>query len=267
MNGEVNDRQVLCDIAKTAFAVVGRLLSRDQLLANELRSPETRSRQIYREECITVEMVTELRERFPGHVEITLFTPLEERRTGADWYWRFEKAGRAIHAHVQAKRVQRTEFGQPDAGGVVDLDRAQLKQLVRGSQTRPSALTELQTWLATYARFDEAAPPCNFSNPQLCSNHQHGAACANYGPSVWIAQAQEMLDVGRARMLVREVVERSLRLDCLLPCIDEPHVNSGPRRKGFIIKKGLNSYQDCISTIDTNAQLRKKFEGALRIVV
>jgi hypothetical protein len=84
MNGEDQGRRVLCHIARTAFGVVDRLLSRDQLLARDLRSSTTGSRQIYREECITVEMVTELLDRFPDHVEITLFTPPEEKRTGAD---------------------------------------------------------------------------------------------------------------------------------------------------------------------------------------
>lgn len=122
MNGECYNRKVLCNIARWAFSVVNRLLERDQLLARELRSATTGSHQIYREECITVEMATELRERFPEHVEITLFTPPEEIRTGADWYWRFEKARGAIHARVQAKRVQRTAFGQADDRGHVDID-------------------------------------------------------------------------------------------------------------------------------------------------
>lgn len=85
--------------------------SRDQRLARELRSSTTGSRQIYREESITVEMLTELRGLFRDLVEITLFTSPEEKRTGADWYWRFEKAGAAIHPRVQAQRAQRTEFG------------------------------------------------------------------------------------------------------------------------------------------------------------
>jgi hypothetical protein len=37
MNGEAANRQVLCDIARSAFGVVNRLLERDQLLAQELR--------------------------------------------------------------------------------------------------------------------------------------------------------------------------------------------------------------------------------------
>lgn len=63
MNGEIYNRKVLCDIAHCAFEVINRLLSRDQLLARETRSATTHSRQIYREECITVEMAATLRER------------------------------------------------------------------------------------------------------------------------------------------------------------------------------------------------------------
>jgi hypothetical protein len=62
MNGDAPNRQVLCDIAHTAFEVVNRILTRDQLLARELRSDTTASRQLYREECITVEMAATLRE-------------------------------------------------------------------------------------------------------------------------------------------------------------------------------------------------------------
>lgn len=151
MNGEDSNRKVLCDIAHCAFEVVNRLLSRDQLLSSELRSTTTGSRQIYREECITVEMVATLHERFPEHVEITLFTPQEETRTGADWYWRFERGDRAIHAHVQAKRVRRAEFGDPDEHGHVEIDRLQLNQLVRATEQERDQLHGLQAWLATYA--------------------------------------------------------------------------------------------------------------------
>lgn len=267
MNGEGRDRQVLCGIARTAFEVVGRLLSRDQLLAGDLRSSTTGSRQIYREECITVEMATELRERFPDHVEITLFTPPEETRTGADWYWRFEKAGGAIHARVQAKRVQRTEFGQTDERGHVDLDMPQLEQLVRATTDVREELAGLQAWLATYARFD-ATPPCGFSDLQQCGRHRHGAACANHVASLWIAQAQEMLRVSNTRVPVSTIIENSLRLDCILPCIDGPDVDGqGPASKRFILQSGLSSYQDCVSAIEADVLLRKEFQGALRIAV
>jgi hypothetical protein len=186
MNGENRDRQILCDIARSAFEVVNRLLSRDQVLARELRTPRTGSRQIYREECITVEVAAELRERFTDHVEITLFTPPEETRTGADWYWRFEKPGGAIHARVQAKRVQRTDFGQADNRGHIDIDVPQLERLLRATADAGTTIPGLEAWLATYARFD-ATPPCGVMDLQTCCHHRHQAACAEHGPSLWIA--------------------------------------------------------------------------------
>lgn len=266
MNGEGKDRQVLCDIARTAFAVVGRLLSRDQLLASELRSSTTGSRQIYREECITVEMATELRERFPDHVEITLFTPPEETRTGADWYWRFEKAGGAIHARVQAKRVQRTEFGQADERGRVDLDMPQLAQLVSATRNAGDELAGLQAWLATYARFD-ASPPCGADDLQGCDLHQHRTPCTSHRPSLWIAQAQEFINGARGQLSVEEIIRKSLRLDCILPCIDGSQAQGGPASKGFSTQSRLRSYRECVSTIEADARLRREFEGALRIAV
>lgn len=264
MNGEGQDRQVLCEIARTAFAVVGRLLSRDQLLAEGLRSSTTGSRQIYREECITVEMATELRERYPDQVEITLFTPPEEKRTGADWYWRFEKAGGAIHARVQAKRVQRTAFGQGDGNGHVDLDTQQLSQLVNWTREEQEELPGLQAWLATYARV-QANPPCGSSDLQQCHHHRHQEECVNHGPSLWIAQAKEIQ--GKRRTPIGEIIQKSLRLDCILPCIDGQYADPGPAAKGFTIQSGLRSYQDCVSAIEGNMLLRREFEGALRIAV
>lgn len=298
MNGEDRERQILCDIAQSAFGVVNRLLARDQLLARGLRSSTTGSRQIYREECITVEVAAELRELFGDHVEITLFTPPEEKPTGADWYWRFEKAGRAIHARVQAKRVQRTEFDQADGDGRVDLNMPQLRQLVEATRNVP--LTGLQAWIATYTRF-KATPPCGFSDLQLCHRHRHADACANHEPSLWIAHAQELLDLApvetiqrdgggygggggggessgggagyggsggqTGRQTVQSIVERSLRLDCILPCIDGRNVDPGPASKGFMIQRGLSPYQDCVSLIARDTLLRKEFEGALRIAV
>lgn len=269
MNGENPDRQILCDIARSAFGVVDRLLSRDQLLASGLRSSTTSSRQIYREECITIEMAAELRERFPDHVEITLFTPPEETRTGADWYWRFEKSGRAIHARVQAKRVQRTAFGQADNLGHIDIDRPQLERLLQATTEAAIRIPGLEAWLATYARFD-ATPPCGISDLQKCCHHRHQSACAEFGPSLWIARAQEIRDNlgdGASRGSVETIVQHSLRLDCILPCIDGRNADPGPAGKGFTIQSGLKSHQDCVSIIEGDALLRKEFEGALRIMV
>lgn len=265
MNGEDQDRKVLCDIARGAFEVVSRLLVRDQALARELRSSVTGSRQIYREECITVEMAVTLREQFSDHVEITLFTPPEETRNGSDWYWRFEKGDRAIHARVQTKRVQRTEFGQLDNHGHVDIDGLQLNRLLRAT-AEATSLPGLQSWLATYARFD-ATPPCGSSDLQVCHRHRHQAACAQHGPSLWIAQAREILDANVSRPRVHEIIQRSLRLDCVLPCIDGRNADPGPASKGFAIQNDLRSYQDCVATIEGDARLRKEFEGALRIAV
>ncbi len=266
MNGEAANRQVLCDIARSAFEVINRLLARDQLLAGKLRSDATTSRQIYREECITVEMAATLRELYPQNVEITLFTPHEETGTGADWYWRFERGGRAIHARVQAKRVQRTEFGQADPDGHVDIDRPQLDQLIEATNAASSQLPGLHAWLATFARFD-ATPPCGCDNLLSCQRHRHTGACADHSPSLWIAQACEMRDLTARRVPVRKVVEHSVRLDCILPCIDGPDATQGPGVKGFTLTTGLLPYQDCIARIQQDAALRKSFKGAMRIAV
>jgi hypothetical protein len=268
MNGEESNREILCNIARSAFEVVTRLLSRDQLLSHSLRTRETGSRQIYREECITVEMATELLMNFPNQVEIALFTPHEERSTGADWYWRFEKGGRAIHARVQAKRVQRAEFGQPDNEGMVQLDAPQLVQLVDATSRARMELPELQAWLATYARDDRAYPPCGQTNLANCKHHQHTGSCLPHGPSLWIANAAAIPDSFNGRSVpVRRIIEKSLRLDCLLPCIDEPTVNGDPASKGFVLQPGLESFQDCVAIIEGSDKLRSQFEGAMQIAI
>jgi len=266
MNGEAANRQLLCDIARTAFESVNRLLARDQLLARELRSDETKSRQLYREECITVEMAATLRERFPQNVEVTLFTVHEETRTGADWYWRFEQGERAIHARVQAKRVQRTEFGQVDGDGHILIDQPQLNQLINAIQSPSSEFPRLQAWFATFARFD-ATPPCGQDDLFHCPRHSHERACALHEPSLWIAQAREILDLGRPQLPIRTLVENSVRLDCILPCIDDPGAMEGPAAKGFTLTAGLPPYLDCIDRIRQESVLLKAFAGALRIYV
>ena len=266
MNGEAANRQVLCDIARTAFEVINRLLARDQVLARELRSETTTSRQVYREECITVELAATLRERFPANVEITLFTPPEETQTGADWYWRFEQGERAIHARVQAKRVQRAAFGQADSDGHVDIDQPQLNRLLDATRGALSQLPGLQAWLATFARFN-ATPPCGQDDLSRCRRHIHAQACVLHEPSLWIAQASEIQRLSCSRLPVREVVEHSVRLDCILPCIDGPDTVKGPAAKGFTLTAGLPLYQDCIDGIRRDPALLKSFEGALRIFV
>jgi hypothetical protein len=263
MNGEDHNRKVLCDVARSAFEVVGRLLARDQLLARELRSSTTGSRQIYREECLTVEMAATLREQFPDHVDIILFTPPEETRTGADWYWRFERDERAIHARVQAKRVQRERFGDPDDLGYVDIDEPQLNRLIQAT-AEANDLPGLQAWLATYARLD-ATPPCRKLNLQSCPRHSHQKGCVIASPSLWIAQAKEIVRLSDAPT-VETIISHSLRLDCILPCIDGPDRDPSPASKGFALQNGLKTYQECIELIENDAQLRREFEGAIRIM-
>lgn len=265
MNSEDNNRKVLCDIAHSVFEVVNRLLSRDQLLARELRSTETGSRQIYREECITVEMAATLREHFPDHVEITLFTPPEETRTGADWYWRFEKGDFAIHARVQAKRVQRTAFGESDDQGHIVVDSPQLEHLLQATRTAAQHIDGLQAWLATYARFN-ATPPCGCNNLQSCERHHHAEECADQQPSLWIANAQEIANSGIRQASVEQIVQNSVRLDCVLPCIDTSGASMpSPSNKGFVLQSGLQSYKECVAIIDNDSELRSEFRGALRI--
>lgn len=271
MGEEEANRQVLCDIARSAFDVVNRLLARDQLLAQALRSDATTSRQIYREESITVEMATTLRERFPNNVEITIFTPVEETRTGADWYWRFERGDRAIHARVQAKRVQRTAFGQADGKGHVDIDLPQLDQLIRATSESSNELPNLHPWLATFARFD-ATPPCGQTNLSPdCRRHRHEQVCGSPESSLWIADAAEIRGLGKSQLSVRKIVEHSVRLDCILPCTKGPDEGGGSREgrgpevKGFTLTPGLLGYQDCVSRIQSNPALLAAFEGVMCI--
>lgn len=266
MNSEDSHRQILCNIARSSFEVVNRLLERDRLLARELRSDATSSRQVYREECITVEMAATLRERYPQHVEVTLFTPAEERKIGADWYWRFERGDRAVHARVQAKRVQRTDFGQQDHDGHVDIDLRQLTQLVEEARSASEQLLNMEAWVATFAQFD-ADPPCCQVDLGNCARHKHNGRCTDHKPSLWIAQASEVLSLMRNRLSIRVIVEHSVRLDCILPCIDGPSVMDGPARKGFALLEGLSPYQDCLDLILGNDALRKQFEGAIRIAI
>jgi hypothetical protein len=211
-------------------------------------------------------MATTLRERFPEHVEITLFTPHEEKQTGADWYWRFESGGRTIHARVQAKRVQRTEFSQPDESGHVDIDMSQLTQLLQATREATNQLPGLQAWLATYARV-RATPPCNHDELWSCPRHRHQEKCASHEPSLWIANAREISELNVQRASVKQIVQNSVRLDCILPCIDGPAADDGPAIKGFVLEEGLLTYQECVAAIEGNVLLRSTFEGALRIAV
>lgn len=263
MNSAVANRKILCDIAHLAFGVVEGWLSRDQRFARELRSSKTTSRQIVGEEAITVDLAIKLREQFPNHVDLTLFTHPEETETGADWYWRIERINHAIHARVQAKRVQRTAFGESDEDGYIDIDQEQLRHLLLATRTAATSIVGLQAWLTTYARF-RATPPCGCEDLISCANHRHSRPCATGQPSVWIADAQEIEDSGMKVASISQIVQQSIRFDCVLPCIDTLGV-AGPAKKNFVLQSGLQSYQDCVSIIESDPQLRSQFKGALRI--
>jgi hypothetical protein len=268
MTDVADGQRILCQIANCAFEIVGRLLERDQLLAESLRSTETNSRQIFREESITLEMVATLKERFPNHVDVTVFTAAEETRNGADWYWRFQKANHAIHARVQAKRVQRSAFGQPDSSGTVEIDIDQLQRLIATAELDQVQLPGLQSWLATYARYD-ATPPCN-REPTDCSKHGCGGNCAGQPriPSVWITKAQELVDSPHSRQTrrIRDIVQNSIRLDCVLPCIDiDPSNATGPNAKGLVLSANLPPYEKCVASIERNPAMGDTLRGALQI--
>lgn len=258
-------QEVLCAIARTAFETVSTLLRRDQKVARELRTNATGSRQIYREESITEHMLSELVLTFPDRIKIELFTVHEETPTGADWYWRFEKGGGAIHAYVQAKRVRRTKFEQPDALGHIVLDRAQLRQLVSALTLEADRLAGLNAWLATYARCD-AAPPCASENLEQCKRHRHTGGCPRREPSVWIANASEILSAfpSQQRIGIQEVVRHSVRLDCILPCSDHRQSKSGPGAKGFVLQEGLPSFEACVDAI-RNSNMASGLRGAVQI--
>jgi len=235
MNGAGVNRKILCDIAHFAFDVINDWLSRDQLFAHELRSGETGSRQIVGEEAITVDLATKLLSRFPQHIDFTLFTHPEETQTGADWYWRVERGNHAIHARVQAKRVQRSTFGESDSLGHIDIDSPQLERLLQATHTAAQSIDGLEAWLATYARFS-ATPPCGCDNLQSCQQHNHAEACTNEQPSLWVANAQEIANARIRQASIEQIIRHSVRLDCVLPCIDITGA-SGASKKGFRASK------------------------------
>lgn len=262
--GRSSDSQaVLCQIANCAFEVVSGLLRRDQRLSRALRSGTTNSRQIIREESITEQMALALKERFPGNVEITLFTPTEESRNGADWYWRIQSGARAIHARVQAKRVQRSEFSQPDSEGFIEFASDQLRTLVTATASDRKKLRGLEAWIATFCRYD-ATPPCGV-DPCDCKSHGCGARCDRQTiPSVWIAKAEAIARTERKRQTIGEVVGESVRLDCVLPCIADGG-RVGPQAKGFVLGPGLVSFEECVAAIRSAPSMNSTYKGALRI--
>ncbi len=266
MNGVNVNRKILCNIAHFAFEVVNDLLARDQLLSNKLRSHETSSRQIFREETITELLVTSLVLEFPQYIDLVLFTQREETWTGADWYWRVERGNDAIHARVQAKRVHRATFGQPDEDGYIDVNLQQLDDLLEATRKDTQKLVRLEAWLATYARYHRypVTPPCGCHNLLGCEYHYHAEVCTNSQPSLWIANAQEIASSRIQQASIEQIVQHSVRLDCILPCIDASGA-SGPHKKGFMLQGGLQSYEECVTTIANDPQLRSEFKGALRI--
>ncbi|MCW5874749.1 MAG: hypothetical protein KIS88_08920 [Anaerolineales bacterium] len=267
------NQKTLCDIAQVAFEATSHLLSLDQNFAHQLRSGARSSRQFIREETITETLVGELVSNFPRHIELKLFTQPEESQNGADWYWRIERGTDAIHAVVQAKRIQRSEVGAFDDIGDIEINQKQMNRLINGAAKIPG----LEAWLVTYARFD-ATPPCGCDIVKECSHHFHAGFCRNQQPSVWVAKAQDVANLvssGATTLEIKEVIQESLRLDCLLPCINGighplfsglgPTGMPGPGMKGFILKSDLWHYEECLATIENDEQLRKHFRGALRI--
>ena len=253
--------------------VVANELDDDQLLAQHFRSGQTSSHQFIREESITERIARALFKRFREYTDFTLFTPHEESRNGTDWYWRFQIDDLSIHAHVQAKRIQRTMFGQADKDGIVELDTEQIERLLDVAADARKRVRGLQTWIATYARFD-ATPPCG-KNPVNCSTHGCNLACqgTTRQPSIWIAKASDFAGYGRrSRQMMRmnEIAQNSIRLDCLLPCIESgtTAVNRiGPMVKDFVLAPNLMSYESSIEAIRGDSALSDEFKGALKIKV
>ena len=167
---------------------------------------------------------------------------------------------------MQAKRVQRTAFDASDTDGYVDIDSKQLRQLSQAARVAAEQIPGLEAWLATYARVD-ATPPCHEMELQRCELHHHDSSCTNERPSLWIGNSEEIANANLKRVPVREIIEHSVRLDCILPCIEaaELRTQDGPARKGFILQGGLLTFQQCVAIIQGDADLSSGFVGALRI--
>lgn len=262
---DATNRKALCDIARRCFAIANQQLEIDQKLSKQVRSEGSSSRQFVNEETITDLLVGDLLTRFPGRVKMELFTRAEENMNGADWYWRLEAGGRAIHARVQAKRVHRSEFGQEDSAGHVKINRVQLDKLVNVTHQDRCHIPGLQSWVVTFLRY-EGNPPCGCDDLNGCERHQHGHSCDGHAPSVWVADAKEIYELGKSSLTARQIVEHSIRLDCMLPCIAGPR-GGGPASKGFALQFGLPSFSECVATI-RNASVSEpnsELKGALRI--
>ena len=287
MNGDNENRKIMCDMAHYAFNCVTYWLSRDQFFAEKLRSTGTGSRQIVDEETITVDLAMKLLEKYPKNINITLFTHPEETRTGADWYWRIEKGEYAIHALVQAKRIHRRKFEDPDESGNIDINLSQLRQLLYAQEMLVQEIGNLQIWFAVYSRNKNAFPPCKSDEISSyikditlnnCEYHQHSEDCAGDDPSLWILNVQkipeeiipkeyyqESTDKKKQEVKIGKIIQNSIRLDCLLPCIGREGTGSSPSKKGFVLKKDIPSFDKCVDTIVNNPLLRNQFTGALNI--
>ncbi|KAA3608748.1 MAG: hypothetical protein DWQ01_11640 [Planctomycetota bacterium] len=228
-------------------------------------------------------------------MDLILFSGSEEKEKGADWYWHISVGDRAIHSLVQAKRIQRTEFGQDDKNGIVRIDWEQLQKLVSAAKRQPDdELPHLEAWLVTFGRHMNALPPC--PRPKLhindCHIHNHVPPCQALTPSVWVAQAGKVSGVLKtsssktSRVKFEEILKESLRLDCLLPCIrpaseleadkkesqEKPQPSngaslpmSGPSTKGFFLEKGIPAFDQCLERVLEKKELKSKLQGALHI--
>lgn len=263
-------QKLLCRIANAACDAVSELLDRDQRQAQALRSAGSTSRQLFREETITETMVAAVQGRFSDHLEIDLFTPAEEAKNGADWYWQIRTPEGSIHARVQAKRIRRRSFGQPDDEAQVELDRNQLQRLIDQTASDRTRLPGLEAWTAIYARLD-ASPPCG-NMPSQCSLHGCEETCAGWGtPSIWIADAQGIqsgLNPNRSSFSMSEMVPHAIRLDCFLPCLQgQSRVLEGPAVKGFGLQEGIPTFRTCVAAISSSDRMRRYYKGALLIKV
>ncbi len=243
-------------------------LDKDQRLSASLRSPGTTSHQIVREESITEDIAIALTERFNKYTKLTLLTASEESIQGADWYWQIRVGTLAMHARVQAKRIRRSVFGEPDDQGTIELNTEQTMALLNYVENAQESLPSLQTWFAFFGRFN-ATPPCKKS-PEKCLIHACGGACSgvNRLPSIWIAQASKFAHGTRRRQVIRmaDIIGDSLRLDCFLPCISS-NDGRGPRAKGFEVTSGIPTFESAVATIQSNDTLVGELRGALQIGV
>ena len=263
------DQTLLCGIARTAMEIVSDLLRRDQDHAGSVRSASTSSTQLFREETITEQLVSRLVEEYPDHVKLTLFTPPEEAAIGADWYWQIRRGPFALHALVQAKRVRRTTLGGDDQAGVVEIDRDQLFNLRNNRLVFSRKMPGLQSWLVTYARFG-AVPPCG-AVPCECAHHGCSACPRDLIPSIWAQPVDDIvqkLKFETNSVPVRDIVEESVRLDCVVPCVQPLLLGGqkfGPAIKGIVMSGDVPDFRRMVTTIRRDQELASQLAGAFLI--